>query len=213
AVVAAAVGSSLDAKLCAESGACVMACEYLSILDRLNQSHAEQLKRNPKSKVVIGELPLEIGLLNIAPGGGRVISSPDNGVQLMHAAVARTVRFEDKPDFSDRAELRDKRRHSVGRALAVRNQVETRILRPTRIRVARIGYHKPARSTDRRLVVADATLIAIEPRAESGRVRFGSQERILPRIIAGSYVRASIASPFQLINSPHALTKQSVFVD
>src|SRR5215813_6805063 len=129
AVVGAAVGNSLDAELRAYSGAVVMAFEYLSILDRINQSHAEHLKWNPKSHVVVGDFPLEIGLLNTAPSDARVISSPDNGEQLMHAAVARAVRFEEKPDFSDRAELRDKRRYSVGRALAVWNQVEHRILR------------------------------------------------------------------------------------
>ena len=106
-----------------DSGALVMASEYLSILNRINQSQAEQLKRNPKSHVAIGDLPLEIGLLNIAPRDGRVISSPDNGEQLMYAAVTRAVRFEDKPDFPDRAEPRDKRRHSVSCALAVWNQV------------------------------------------------------------------------------------------
>src|SRR5262245_33153864 len=61
AVVGAAVGNSLDAELRADSGALVMAPEYLSILNRINQSQAEQLKRNPKSHVEIGNLSLEIG--------------------------------------------------------------------------------------------------------------------------------------------------------
>ncbi|HEY7180954.1 MAG TPA: hypothetical protein VIC84_06025 [Blastocatellia bacterium] len=45
------------------------------------------------------------------------------GTELAVAAVARAAWFEDKPHFSDRAELHDKGRYSVGRALVTQKSL------------------------------------------------------------------------------------------
>src|SRR5262249_19590719 len=201
AVVAAAIGMAFDAELGAPLGGRLVLRQNFAVLDGLNQTQPQHLQRYAESQVAGFELRVEIRLGKSAVGNRRIIRTPANRPELMHAAISRAVGVEFETHFSDGAELFLEDRDYVLPSEAMRNQPELRILRRLRNRIVRIGNDEPTRPTKDRVSMADEALIGVMPRAQSiGIGAFLGKRRIQ---LAGNqrtfqYVGSGVASGFQL---------------
>jgi hypothetical protein len=119
----------------------------------------------------------------------------------VHATVPAAVGPSREANLADRPEPLDEGRDTVGRSFSVRDQIEHRVLglAEQARRILRVGHHEPARSAERRLVVADRALIAVETRAQARRVRASHQVRLCGiGVRAEPAIRAVIADRFEL---------------
>src|SRR5215831_8293390 len=90
----------------------------------------------------------------------------------MDTPVWSPVGLLDEAYFTNRPELRDKRRNLVRCALAVREEIKHGILRRPLLGrgILRIGNQEAARAAQGGLVVTAKTLIAVEPCSQTRRV-------------------------------------------
>src|SRR5262249_6789324 len=97
------------------------------------------------------------------------IGSAHNRKKLVHAAVGRSIWFLRKTHFTNRPKLSDERWNRIRRAFPVWNQIEHRILRwALQVRwILGIRHHVSARTSHRRLVVASAALVPVEPNSQT----------------------------------------------
>ena len=88
----------------------------------------------------------------------------------MHAAIWSPIRLLRKAHLADRPKLLDERRHMIGRALAVRDEIEHRVFRLAELsrRVLRVRHHEATRSPQRRLIVTGGALVAVEAGSQAG---------------------------------------------
>src|SRR5262249_38439573 len=110
-----------------------------------------------------------------------IVRAADDRVQVVDAAVGRSVRIADEAHLADGAELGDERWDAIGRAFAVRDQIEGRILRTALLvrPVLRIRDQETAGSARTGLAVTDEAGVGVKSSAQAGGVGLGGQEGFL----------------------------------
>src|SRR5262249_11323416 len=116
-----------------------------------HKAFAKSRNRNAEGNVAVLQLRREVWLLQCAPV--RRVDAPGNGEQIVHSAVRRAVRVEDKARFPDRPVGREEGGEEVGGPGGVGN--------------ADLRIRAWTASADRRLGVAKKTAVAIERRAQT----------------------------------------------
>src|SRR5262249_30713329 len=206
-----------DAERPAPGSRLIVTRQNLAVLNRIDEPQAKHLQGNPEREIVLLQFRGEIRLGESAVGNRWIPGDTAHGPELMHAAVAGSVRFEFEPHLPDRPKLLFEAWHDVLLAEAMRNELEHWIFRPQRRALARIWNKEPARTTQCRLGVTQKALLGVVPGSKAvgigvelwkGRIEFAhAHNQASVREIG-----ACIAGRLQLPRSEDALGEGNLFV-
>jgi hypothetical protein len=170
------------------------------VLDALNQAESEELERDPKSNVPISHRLVEVWLREDTV---RRVRAPLEGKQAVNTTVPSAVPIELETDFPKRSIRFLEGWNDVGSSKPMGHHVG--------------GVLSWRATADRRLEVADETLIGIENWAHAGGVDQRKWRKRVLRIRIDRenvlrLLRTGIAGTFEFGNTEKALIEESDFI-